>query len=216
MLRIEIPSLRSVAFVSCKKPEELAELRDLCEKNEDLLRTTPLGILALISAQRVRAWEEWVVSLWVDLNEIEVLLNMAPPEWHFHSPTPERVKALSNPDAMNRQFAATHAQICHSQVFLAFGLRYAEYCREAMDLVEQARTWKRLQPGEREAFEAFLRPSQSICKSIQERSTELLERLRGLISLVNPSPRCSGILESSAGRDRDEADVGTTARRPPT
>jgi hypothetical protein len=85
---------------------------------------------------------------------------------------------------MNRQFAATHAQICHSQLFLAFGVRYAEYCREAINIVEQARTGRQLQPGEREAFEAYLRLSLSLCRSTQDRSTDLLERLRGLISLV--------------------------------
>ncbi len=72
-LRIEFPSLQSIAFVTCMEPIELAELRDLCDKNKDLLQTTPLGILALIYAQRVLSWEAWVASLWVNLNEIEVL-----------------------------------------------------------------------------------------------------------------------------------------------
>ncbi|GAB1315640.1 hypothetical protein MFIFM68171_05850 [Madurella fahalii] len=183
-LRIELPSLQSVAFVSCSEPTELAELRDLCDKNKDLLRTTPLGILALIYVQRVRSWEGWVASLWANLNEIEVLLGMAPPGWEFNNPTPQRVKDLSNPDVINRQFATTHAQICHSQVSLAFGVRYADQCREAMDIAEQARAGKRLQPGEKEAFEGYLRPTLSICKSVQDRSTDLLERLRGLISMT--------------------------------
>jgi hypothetical protein len=188
ILRIQLPNLESIAFVSCIQPTELAELRDLCDKNKDLLRTTPLGILPLIYAQRVRSWEKWVASLWVNLNEIEVLLDMLPPGWDFNRPTPQRVKELSNPGVLNRQFAATHAQICHSQLFLAFGVRYADHCREAMDTVEQARTGKRLQPGEREVFEACLRSSLSICKSMQDRSTDLLERLRGLTSIVRPSP----------------------------
>ncbi|KAL2196965.1 hypothetical protein P885DRAFT_77447 [Corynascus similis CBS 632.67] len=182
-LRIEFPCLQSVAFVCCKDSTDLAELRDLCDKNIDLLRTTPLGILALIYQQRVRTWEEWVAGLWFNVNEIELLLEMAPPGWEFNNPTPQRVKELSDPDVMNRQFATTHAQICHSQVFLAFGVRYADHCLEAMDLVERARIAIRLQPREREAFEASLRPSLSICKSLRDRSTDLLERLRGLISM---------------------------------
>ncbi|KAK4128649.1 hypothetical protein N657DRAFT_667855, partial [Parathielavia appendiculata] len=184
ILRVELPSLQSVAFVSCKEQSELAEVRDLCDKHRGLLQTTPLGILALLYAQRVPSWEEWVASLWVSLNEIEVLLDMSPPGWEFNHPTPQRARELSNPDFLNRQFATTNAQICHSQVALAFGVRYADHCREAMDIVEQARPGKRLQPGEREAFEACLRPSLSICKSVQDRSTDLQERLRGLISMT--------------------------------
>ncbi|KAK4097933.1 hypothetical protein N658DRAFT_509973 [Parathielavia hyrcaniae] len=183
-LRIELPSLHSVAFVCCKVPAELAELRNLCLRNERLLRTTPLGILALIYAQLARSWEEWVADLYTDLNEIEVLLDMVPPGWGFYPPTPQRAKELSDPDMLNRQFAATHAQICHSQTHLAYGVRFADHCREAMDLVEQARPGKRLQPGEREMFEACLRPSLSICKSVQDRSTDLLERLRGVIGMT--------------------------------
>jgi hypothetical protein len=93
---------------------------------------------------------------------------------------------------LNRQFAATHAEICHSQMCLAFGVRYADHCREAMNTVERARTGKWLQPGGKEAFEACLRPSLSICKSVQDRSADLLERLRGLISMVRSSNRCFG------------------------
>ena len=207
-LRIELPNLQSIAFVSCSNPTELAELRELCDKNKPLLQTTPLGILALIYAQRVRAWEEWVASLFINLNEIEVLLEMAPPGWEFNRPSPQRVKELSSPDVLNRQFAATHAQICHSQISLAFGVRYADHCQEAMNTVEQARTGKRLQPGEREAFEACLRPSLSICKSVQDRSADLLERLRGLISMVGPSPLCFGKAWTMTEElCRDEADV---------
>jgi hypothetical protein len=200
ILRIEFPSLQTVAFVSCREPTELAELRDLCDKNKDLLRTTPLGILGLIYTQRVRSWEHWVGSLWIDLNEIELLLDMAPPGWELNTPAPQRVKELTNPEAMNRQFATTHAQICHSQTFLAFGVRYADHCREAMNIVEQATTDKRLRPGEREAFEACLRPSLSICQAVQDRSVDLLERLRGLISMA-----ANMIAQKEARTNRDIA-----------
>ncbi|KAK4243467.1 hypothetical protein C7999DRAFT_18180 [Corynascus novoguineensis] len=182
-LRIEFPCLQSVAFVSCNDSTELAELRDLCDRDKDLLQATPLGILALIYRQHVRKWEEWAAHLWINVNEIELLLKMAPPGWNFNKPTPERVKELSNPDVMNRQFATTHAQICHSHLILTFGVRYAEHCLEAMDLVERARIGIRLQPREREAFEGYLRPFLSICQSLQDRSTDLLERLRCLISM---------------------------------
>lgn len=217
-LRIQLPSLQSVAFVSCSNPTEPAELRDLCDKNKDLLQTTPLGILALIYAQRVRAWEEWVASLYVNLNEIEVLLGMAPPGWEFWRPTPQRVKELSNPDVLNRQFAVTHAQICHSQMSLAFGVRFADRCLEAMNIVEQARTGKRLQPGERETFEAWLRSSLSICESVRDRSADLLERLRGLISMVGPSLLLLWKTLDNARRIIAETKLTlyTAARRQPT
>ncbi|KAH6843088.1 hypothetical protein B0I37DRAFT_383671 [Chaetomium sp. MPI-CAGE-AT-0009] len=200
ILRMEFPSLQSVAFVSCKEPTELAELRDLCDKNQDLLRTTPLGILALIYTQRVRSWEDWVASLWMNLNEIEMLLDMAPPGWEFNPPAPQRVKELSNPEALNRQCATTHALICYSQTFLAFGVRYADHCREAMNIVQQAMTDKRLQPRERETFEACLRPSLSICQAVQDRSADLLERLRGLISMT-----ANMIAQKEARTNRDIA-----------
>ena len=176
----------SVSFVSCRHPADLADFRGLCRAEQDVLRTTPLGLLSVLYDQKVRCWERWGCDLYTAMNGVEVYQGMAPEGWDLYPPSGDHVKELANGgDSLNRQFAQINSQISHGHSMAAFGIRFAHGCLEAIDVVEKTRkSQELLLPGQRAMVEDRIWATKSLCQALLERFEDLGDRLRGLISIV--------------------------------
>ena len=204
MLRVQIPSLNSVAFVACKQPDDLAEIRQLHRGNADFLRrTSPLALFSLVYDQRVRRLEAWASSLYQTTNNVEILLGMVPEEWEFYPAGEEESKKLSqDPGYLNRTLGRTNVQIRHGEAMARAGVRYGsvDYL-EAIEAVDRAMRMRMMGGGEgggvgggpefrrpaaeqRAVLEDRFRHALSTCQAVLDRFVDVGERHRVLISMV--------------------------------
>ncbi|OIW31290.1 hypothetical protein CONLIGDRAFT_309053 [Coniochaeta ligniaria NRRL 30616] len=203
VMRIQISDLSCVAFVCCPRQQDLDDIRHSCHANQALLRANPLGLLSIIYDHRARSWETWVTRLWLEVNQIEGLTRSSPPDWLIQDPallqqmsmdralmsleaplelrsfaaTP--LEELTNIDKLLPRLYTTDTEICHGQNVMAFGIRYANFCLEAVQAVDSARRSVGLPPqppGARSLVEGRIRFTQSRCYSLQDRFAEMRER----------------------------------------
>lgn len=193
-----------------------------------MLRANPLGLLSIIYDYRTQSWETWVTRLWLEVNEIESLTRSAPPDWLMKDPalyqqvSNSRVLMPQEPPLELRNFApmpfdelskfdkllprlyTTDTEISHGQNAMAFAIRYANFCLEAVSAVDSARQsngFPSLAPGAKAVVEDRIRFTQSRCYSLQDRFTEIRERHRSQINAVSirngPKPTCSVVNTST-------------------
>jgi hypothetical protein len=199
-MRVQIPDLSCLAFVCCPRLEDLDRLRDLCKVNQALLRASPLGLLSLIYEQRGLDYESWVTRVALESHEIEVFMKMAPPGWTYHSVTPSRYQELSDTDKLLSRLQSTDIEICHGHSIMSFAVRYADFCLEALEVVESKRGVGQLAPGARAMVEDRVRFTKARCWSVRERFEELTHRHRGQINAVsNPSHKRQKLQELTKG-----------------
>lgn len=181
------PHLRSIAFVSCRRATDLAEVRSLCSANHDFLSKNPLALLSLLYDQRVSIWEKESSDLYHSMNEIEMAHGMLPEGWEVVEPPSRR-----QPDGgvLNEQFAQINTQICHARAMTAHGVRFAPFCVDVARVVEaEARRVNnesfQLEPNAIMHFEDRIKATASLCHSVLERLDDLGDRHRGLSSIVS-------------------------------
>jgi hypothetical protein len=185
-MRVQIPDLSCVAFVCCPQSKDLDRLRDLCKTSHTLLRASPLGLLSLIYEQRGLDYEGWVTRVALESHEIEVFMRMSPPGWTYHHLSPSRYNLLSDADRLLSHLQSTDIEICHGHSIMSFAVRLGDFCREALDVVEDNRGVGKLAPGARAMVEDRIRFTMSRCLSVRERFEELTHRHRGQINAVRP------------------------------
>ncbi|KAK3318770.1 hypothetical protein B0H66DRAFT_558169 [Apodospora peruviana] len=183
-IKIYLPSLTCVALMFCRRQEDLVDIRALCEANQPLLRAHPLGLLSLLYDVCSNTWEEWIMNLWAECNEIEAFTKTVPQDWIYHQPTPQRVRELADADNLLKQMSISDVQICHAQGILSFAVRLGDFCEQAICIVDSHLAGESLLlPGAKAMLEDRIRFTKSRCLAVRERVEEIGHRHRGQINL---------------------------------
>jgi len=190
-LRIHIPTLSAIAFVTAAQPSDLSTLRSMFSDplNIRLLRTSPMGLLPLVLEQRSYLWEEWVASLFKSLNEIEAHNELSPPEWICHIPVGQRAEELKDGDHLLSELSKMHVEIGHGTNVLTDGIRFGQVCKQAVEVLHSSSSSSQgndgeggeadLRPGEIELLLQRIRGPLSLCQSVKGRFEEMGRRHRG-------------------------------------
>lgn len=184
VMRIQIPDLSCLAFVCCPNKDDLDRVRDACKASHTLLRASPLGLMSIIYEQRGLDYEAWVTKVSLESHEVEIFMKMAPPGWIYHQISASRQEELSDTDKLLARLQSTDIEICHGNNILSFAVRYGDFCKEALDVVESRRGIGKLAPGARAMVEDRIRFTKCRCTSVKERFEELSHRHRGQINAV--------------------------------
>ena len=181
-MRVQLPDLSCVALIQAEELKDLDEMRELIAQHHPLLRASPLGLLSLLLQQRSRSWDKWLEAIWRRTLEIESFTGTVPIHWSVNN-DPQRLEELANPETRHTQLLSTHADSCYAQAFLTFSVRLADFCTDAITIVDADGTT--LSPAARAEIEDRNRLSKSLFLSLTERVTDLLSRQQIQISCVS-------------------------------
>ncbi|GAB1317984.1 hypothetical protein MFIFM68171_08194 [Madurella fahalii] len=192
LMRIHLRTLNTFVFLSCLEPSDSTSLRQHLLGHSPLLRCHPLHLLPLLYSHRYHKWSDWFAELWRDIAEIEALTKMGHPLWVIDDIEAERVRTLSNVNALLAHLYGINLEMTHSQTVMTFARRLGTFCGEAMDELEKKRgeldlegvKMRKITRRERAVWEESVTTTRVRFEAVGDRLIELKERLVGQINVV--------------------------------
>ncbi|KAK4216424.1 hypothetical protein QBC37DRAFT_385323 [Rhypophila decipiens] len=186
IIRIDIASMSTVFFLAASD-ESIAEgLHRRIATSSPLLLGNPLFVLTFILEQKLaKYWAETEV-LKREVNQVETATGMVRPSWRTHLSS-ESKERLADFNGQLEQLHASHMDLCHQQVIIAYMLDLGGFCFKTCKVLDDLRLELGLAGFSKHQSAKYLEHAEFITsrlKYVQLRVQECIDRLRTQVNVV--------------------------------